>query len=119
MLQYTAYGISTLILIGTIIYLFKKDTSLESEYKKQLNEYSIKYDQYVLEINKEINKEGLNDEDKKYKINYYLEELLKLLIKLDSIDLTLVKESKKQELKLIRKGLIKKIQLKQKEIDNF
>jgi len=137
-------GISTVLIIGTIMYFrsnstisstkgskkIKKNTSSSSTKKLSLTE---QYQNSLItiesnvkntiepEINSYYNKfENFPKEDRLYKFNYFQETLLKELIKLDGIDLTLVdNETIKKILKDERKIVIKHIQLLQKGLDGF
>jgi HSP70 co-chaperone SNL1 len=59
-------------------------------------------------------------DDRTYKLNYFQEELLKELIKLDDVDLTVIQDQeRKLELKQLRKDAIKRIQGLLKGLDEF
>ncbi|KAH3675678.1 hypothetical protein WICMUC_002595 [Wickerhamomyces mucosus] len=61
-----------------------------------------------------------NEEDRKYRYNYYQEESLKILIKIDGVDLAdLENDEEKKQLKTKRKDFIKKIQNTIKNIEQY
>lgn len=60
--------------------------------------------------------ESYKAEDREYKLNYFQEELLKVLMKLDDVDLTILGDEKTQ-LKTLRKSYIKRIQALMGELD--
>lgn len=81
-----------------------------------INDLDLYYDKDTGKFYKTEEKE----EDKKYRNNYYQEELLKVLIKIDSVEVIDVKDpEEKAVLKARRKDLIKNIQSVMKDIEKY
>ncbi|ODQ61867.1 hypothetical protein WICANDRAFT_76057 [Wickerhamomyces anomalus NRRL Y-366-8] len=136
-------GISTLLILGTIFYLrsntkpSKPEPSRKQPRKPKKpvkiltllerfqlalttvnttvrTELEPEVEKYYTDINQ------ISPDDRLYKYNYFQEELLKELIKLDEIDLTLLDdETVKKTLKDERKIIIKHIQGLQKGLDGY
>jgi HSP70 co-chaperone SNL1 len=126
--QYLPYGVSTLLVLSSVaIYYYinyNKSGAVElspvAKIKAQLDKFTQQYESYVSQVESYYREEFNTMEDQIYRCNYFQEELLKLLISLDGVDLlTVDDEEVRLELKGTRKGLIKQIQLKQKELDQF
>ena len=129
--QVLGIGLTTFVVAALGYYLLlktggtdKKPVALSQYHicKNQLESVSSKMEQgLVKQIDTYYDEfEGLKDEDKQYKLNYFQEELLKELIKLDDVDLTELSDSdERQELKLQRKQYIKRIQGLLKDLDDW
>lgn len=132
-------GVSALLVISTLLLLtrkpkthVKKDKKTKSKSKPKLSfveQVQLQLRECEERVRTKLEKgirsyieefETLKADDKQYKFNYFQEELLKELIRLDGIELSEMNDlEKKQGLKTSRKGLIKYIQGLQKELDAF
>lgn len=105
------YGVILGLIGAVVIYQvsFKKDKKV------------VKAEKSIRLIESEINEILLKAEDSttktEFELNYFSEELLKKLIKLDDVDLVKFKPNDKQKLKQLRKDVIKKVQVVLKELD--
>lgn len=105
------YGVILGLIGAVVIYQvsFKKDKMV------------VKAEKSIRLIESEINEILLKAEDSttktEFELNYFSEELLKKLIKLDDVDLVKFKPNDKQKLKQLRKDVIKKVQVVLKELD--
>lgn len=133
-------GLSTILILGTIIYFRSGSKPNTSKKQKKKSEKPVKkltlleqFQQSLIAIERNVKTniepeiddyyvkfDELPLEDRLYKYNYFSEALLKELIKLDGIDLTLVTdETIKKALKDERKVVIKHIQGLQKGLDAY
>lgn len=130
-------GISTLLILGTIIYFRSTSTKKKSKKnkKKPVKKLSIteQYQQSLLQVEQNVNNniepeiksyyerfDKIPLDDRLYRFRFYQESLLKELIKLDGIDLTILEdEGLKKVLKDERKLIIKHIQGLQKGLDVY
>ncbi|ONH69724.1 Ankyrin repeat domain-containing protein 17 [Cyberlindnera fabianii] len=124
-------GVSALLVIFNTITHIKKDKKTKSKSKSKpklsfVEQVQLQLRECEERVRTKLEKryieefETLKADDKQYKFNYFQEELLKELIRLDGIELSEMNDlEKKQGLKTSRKGLIKYIQGLQKELDAF
>lgn len=131
-------GVSALLVISTLLLLKRgskthvKDKKTKSKSKPKLSfveQVQLQLRECEERVRTKLEKgirsyieefETLKADDKQYKFNYFQEELLKELIRLDGIELSEMNDlEKKQGLKISRKDLIKYIQGLQKELDAF